>query len=239
LSENSFNEDDSPDVVRPVMELSYHSETEEPEEQDEPEDHMEAAAAAAAAALVDANREWEGSDSEGGASHSSEDGNDGTPRPRRGSRRASRPLIRRQSLEPAGRENADNFSIAAFWAHKNAGEQLTPAPFPGVTFYNETLPEGQGVAVDEMGAIINGPFPGIKLYTEQSNHRSRSNSLRSSDTDSRDGSAASSLNSSGSGSDAGDERSQLQRTTSLSSLMDSFEIVPIQRNNNNNNSDKQ
>lgn len=234
LSENSFNEDDGPEIVRPVAELSTTASETEPEEQDEPEDPMEAVAAAAAAALVSANREWEGSDNEAEADQTSDDGGgDVTPRSRRGSRRATRPFIRRQSLEPAGRENADGFSIAAFWASKNGGggEQLA-APFPGVPFYNEALPEGQGVAVDELGAIVHGPFPGIKLYTEQSNHRSRSNSLHSSTSsatlsDSDDGSDTSAMTTSDGAADpAAERRKRLERATSLSSIMDSFELVP-------------
>lgn len=240
LSENSFNEDDGPEIVRPVAELSTTASETEPEEQDEPEDPMEAVAAAAAAALVSANREWEGSDNEAEAGQTSDDGGGGdvTPRSRRGSRRATRPFIRRQSLEPAGRENADGFSIAAFWASKNGGggEQLA-APFPGVPFYNEALPEGQGVAVDELGAIVHGPFPGIKLYTEHSNHRSRSNSLRSSTSsatlsDSDDGSDTSTMTTSGGAADPTERRKRLERATSLSSIMDSFEIVPTRERGN-------
>jgi hypothetical protein len=227
LSENSFNEDDGPDIVRSIAELSTNPSETEPEEQDEPDDPMEAVAAAAAAALVSANREWEGSDNEGETGRTSDDGDDDTPRSRRGSRRASRPFIRRQSLEPAGRENADGFSIAAFWASRNGGDQLAAAPFPGVPFYNETLPEGQGVAVDETGAIVHGPFPGIKLYTEQSNHRSRSNSLHSSTCSSNSLSDSDGSSGSGSSSDADEEgRRPLQREASLTSIIDSFEIVP-------------
>lgn len=234
LSENSFTEDDGP-ATRPVPEMSTQTSDTEQEEQDDPEDAMEVAAAAAAAALVRANREWEeASDNEGehqsartceteGEGRSSDDGDDGatTPRSRRGSRRAARPFIRRQSLEPIGREN-DGFSIAAFWASKNAADpshhQVTaPAPFPGIPFYNEALPEGHGVAVDETGAIVNGPFPGIPLYTERS-PRSRSNSLSLS--------PVMQLIENDLYSNEDEQAQQQQRTTTVSGIIDSFELVP-------------
>lgn len=134
----------------------------------EMEDSTKAAAAAAAAALLEANHEWEGSDNEDKADpyQSSDDG--GTiegSRSRRGSRRESRPLVRRKSLEPAGRGNGAS-GLAAFWSSK--GNDSDGAPFPGITFYNETLPEGEGVTVYETGAAVNHePFPGIPLYTEE------------------------------------------------------------------------